>query len=359
MKKILIISMKTGWGHIRAAQALEEYARDNLPEIDVKHVDLREIEPRLGKFFELFYDVANDYLPLVWGAVYQTFDKPPVSAAFRKTGGFQRVFARKISRYLKKEAPGGVIFTNVIPAPMVAPSCKKIFPNVSLAAVVTDYHGHAYYNVPLIDRYFTPAIEVKDDLVRAGVAKNRIEASGMPLGKKFYCRYNPRVIKKNLGIKNDFKTALFISRLEKEFIVPALRGILENSRPLNLIMVCGGNNGVYQKVKSEIGESDNFKLINWTGRLDEYMKIADVVVSKPGGLIISECLALGKPIVMTDPIPGQEEKNAEFISRRGYGKMALSAQEIAAAVKNELLSPSKIEKIDAGGACAKIFAAFA
>jgi len=353
--------MKTGWGHIRAAQALEEYAKNNLPQIKVDHVDLRAIEPRLGKFFELFYDVANDYLPLVWGAVYQTFDKPPVSAAFRKTGGFQRVFSRRIGRYLKKEAPDGVIFTNVIPAPMVAPCCKKIFPDVPLAAVVTDYHGHAYYNVPAIDRYFAPALEVKDDLVRAGVCENKIEASGMPLGKKFYCRYNSGAIKKNLGIKNNFKTALFISRLDKEFIVPALRGILEKNRQLNLIMICGGNNEVYQKVKNEIGESLNFKLINWTGRLDEYdeyMKIADVVVSKPGGLIISECLALGKPIVMTDPIPGQEEKNAEFIARRGYGKMALSAKEIAAAVEEELLSPSKIAKIDAANACAKIFEIF-
>lgn len=359
MKKILIISMKTGWGHIRAAQALEEYAKNNLPQIKVDHVDLCAIEPRLGKFFELFYDAANDYFPLVWGVVYQTFDKPPISAAFRKTGGFQKVFARRISRYLKKESPDGIIFTNVIPAPMVAPSCKRFFPKAPLAAVVTDYHGHAYYNVPAVDYYFAPALEVKDDLMRAGISENKIEVSGMPLGRKFYCRYDSGVIRKSLGIKNNFKTVLFISRLDREFIVPSLRGILANNPRLNLIMVCGGNNDIYRRVRQDVGEPSNFKLINWTGRLDEYMKIADVVVGKPGGLIISECLALGKPIVMTDPIPGQEEKNAEFVARRGYGKMALSAQEIIATVGQELLSPSQIKKVDAGGACAKIFEIFA
>lgn len=154
MKRILVISMKTGWGHIKAAQALEEYAKNNLPDFKITHVDLCEIEPMLGKFFEIFYDITNDRLPTIWGAVYETFDKEMVSSAFRKVNGFQRIFNRRISGYLRRQAVDGIIFTNVIPAPMVAPACRQIFPDVPLTVVVTDYHGHSYYNVPLIDRYF-------------------------------------------------------------------------------------------------------------------------------------------------------------------------------------------------------------
>lgn len=351
-KKILVISTRAGWGHIRAAQALEEYARQNLPEINVKHVDLCEIEPRLGKFFEIFYDIASDYLPLAWGAVYQTFDKPPVSAAFRKAGGFHRLFRRRISNYLKKESPDGVIFTNVIPAPMVAPPCKKIFPHVPLAVVVTDYHGHSYYNVPAIDRYFAPVPEVKTDLARIGIPEDKIEVSGIPVGKKFYESYDREKIKKKLGIKNDFKTVVFVSRLSKEFIIPALEDLLALDPPINLIMVCGGNAGLYRKIKEQIGRRKNFKLINWTARLDEYMKSADVVVGKPGGLIVSECLALKKKMVLIDPIPGQEERNAEFIERHGYGRRARNAAQIAALVR---AADSQADKsFDGVDACAKI-----
>lgn len=346
--------MKTGWGHIKAAQALEEYAKNNLPDFKIHHVDLCEIEPMLGKFFEIFYDITNDRLPVVWGAVYGTFDKEPVSAAFRKVNGFQRIFKRRISRYLRRQAPDGIIFTNVIPAPMVAPPCRKLFPNIPLAVVVTDYHGHSYYNVPLIDRYFAAIPEVKDDLARAGVDEEKIEVTGIPVSQKFYDRYDRKRLKRKLGFNNDLKTVLFVSRLSKDFVIPALEGILSMDEKINLIMVCGGNNDLYKKIKDDIPAEKNFKLVNWTNRLDEYMKISDVVISKPGGLIISECLALGKRIIMTDPIPGQEERNAEFMSKYGYGKMALEPETIVAAVSESLSLPRVEIAPDRPNSCAKI-----
>jgi processive 1,2-diacylglycerol beta-glucosyltransferase len=358
MKKILVISMKTGWGHIKAAQALQEYARENLPDFSISHVDLCEIEPMLGKFFEIFYDITNDRLPLVWGAVYETFDTEPVSAAFRRVGGFQRVFRRRISRYLKRQAPDGVIFTNVIPAPMVAPPCRKLFPNIPLAVVVTDYHGHSYYNVPLIDRYFVAIPEVKDDLARAGVDAKKIEVSGIPVSRKFYAKYDKNRLRKKIGFANDQKTVLFVSRLDKEFVVPALEGLLAMDEPVNLVMVCGGNNQLYKKIKENVLPRKNFKLLNWTNRLDEYMKAADVVVSKPGGLIISECLALGKKIIMTDPIPGQEERNAEFMARCGYGYLALGANQIAAVAGESLRQPATDLPQSRANASAKILEFF-
>jgi len=358
MKKILVISMKTGWGHIKAAQALEEYAKNNLPDFKIVHVDLCEIEPRLGKFFEIFYDITNDRLPTVWGAVYETFDKDMVSSAFRKVNGFQRLFNRRIGRYLKRMSPDGVIFTNVIPAPMVAPACRKIFPNVPMAVVVTDYHGHSYYNVPLIDRYFVAIPEVKNDLVRAGVGEEKISVTGIPVGQKFYGDYNRAQLNKKFGFKNNSKTILFVSRLNKDFVVPALEGLLAMDEPVNVIMVCGGNNELYKKIKQNLPSRQNFKLLNWTNRLDEYMKIADVVVGKPGGLMISECLALGKQIIMTDPIPGQEERNAEFMAKYGYGKFALEPDQIVAAV-GEILQMPKIDlPATRSNSCAQILEYF-
>ena len=357
MKKILVISMKTGWGHIRAAQALEEYAKTNLPDLKITHVDLCEIEPGLGKFFEIFYDITNDRLPTVWGAVYETFDKEMVSSAFRRANGFQGLFRRRIGRYLKKQVVDGVIFTNVIPAPMVAPACREIYPKIPLTVVVTDYHGHSYYNMPLIDRYFVAIPEVKNDLVRVGVAKEKISVTGIPVGQKFYDNYDLARLKRKLGLSNGLKTVLFVSRLSKDFVIPAAEKLLAPGN-INLIMVCGGNDSLYQKIKENIPARKNFKLLNWTNRMDEYMKISDAVISKPGGLLISECLALGKKIIMTDPIPGQEERNAEFIARYNYGKTALAPDEIAAAVDECLLLPEIKLPPYRPNACAEILEYF-
>lgn len=350
--------MKTGWGHIKAAQALEEYAKKNFPDMELTHIDLCEIEPMLGKFFEIFYDFTNDRLPMVWGTVYETFDKGMVSSAFRKVNGFQRIFNRRISRYLKRKSIDGIIFTNVMPAPMMAPACRKLFPDIPLAVVVTDYHGHSYYNVPLIDRYFVAIPEVGDDLARVGVSREKITVTGIPVSQKFHAVYDQARLRRKLGFNNKLKTVLFVSRLSKDFVLPTIEGLLAREDKINLVMVCGGNDRLYKKIKENIPPQKFFKLLNWTNRIDEYMKIADVVISKPGGLMISECLALGKKIVMTDPIPGQEERNAEFMEKYNYGKMALTSDEIAVATDHCLLLPKTILSADRPNACAEILGYF-
>jgi len=350
--------MKAGLGHTKAAQALEEYAKINLPDFKIKHVDFCEIDPLLGNFFVKFYDITNAYLPALWGLVYEAFDKETILVAFRKVDGFQQLFKRRIGRYLKKQNPDGIIFTNVVPAPMVVPPCRKFFPNIPMAVVVTDYHGHSYYNVPLIDRYFVSIPEVKKDLTRVGVDKDKISVTGIPVAQEFYSNYDQTNLKRKLGFKNNFKTVLFSSRLSKEFIIPSLEGLLTMDEPINLAMICGGNNELYKKIKERIPPQENFKLVIWADRLDEYMKAADVVVSKPGGLIISECLALDRKLIMTDPIPGQEERNAEFMTKYGYGKKAIEPDEIVSAVREILLLPKTDSIIERYNASAKIFEYF-
>ena len=69
------------------------------------------------------------------------------------------------------------------------------------------------------------------------------------------------------------------------------------------------------------------------------------MVSKPGGLIISECLALSKPLVMTDPIPGQEEHNADFMTKHNYGILAITDRELIAAVEKSFLAKDKIKTL--------------
>lgn len=339
-KKILIVSMKAGWGHIKAAQALEEYAKNNLPELYVKHVDLCVIEPLLGKFFQKFYDISSNRFPRVWGKVYEAFDKELVAIAFQKLSKYQNLVNPRVAEYLENEKADAIIFTNVIAAPIIAPVCRKILPGGPLSVVVTDYHGHSYYNVEDLDRYFVAIPEVKDDLVRVGIEPDKISVTGIPVSPKFYAKYNGDLLRRRLGFKAPRETVLFISRMNKDFVVPTITGLLLREPKINLAVVCGGNDKLYKRIKEQIPRRpENFKLVNWTNRVDQYMKISDAVISKPGGLVISECLALGKQIIMTDPIPGQEEHNAELMTKFGYGKFAVEPENIVKAVDWVLAHP--------------------
>ncbi len=359
-KKILIVSMKAGWGHIKAAQALEEYAKNNLPDLKVKHVDLCVIEPLLGKFFQKFYDISSNRFPRVWGKVYEAFDKELVAIAFQKLSKAQNLINHRVTNYLEEQKADGIIFTNVVAAPIIAPVCRRILPGGPLSVVVTDYHGHSYYNVEDLDRYFVAIPEVKDDLVRVGIDESKITVTGIPISPKFYAKYNADLLRRRLGFKTPRPTVLFISRLSKDFVVPTITGLLLREQKINLAVVCGGNDKLYRRIKEEIPRRpENFKLVNWTNRIDEYMKVSDAVISKPGGLIISECLALGKRIIMTDPIPGQEEHNAEFMAKFNYGKMAEGAENIIRAVDYSL-SHSKSHNLvaDRPNPCAEILKNF-
>jgi len=211
-----------------------------------------------------------------------------------------------------------------------------------------------------LDRYFVAIPEVKDDLVRVGIEPSKISVTGIPVSPKFYARYNPDLLRRRLGFKIPRPTVLFISRMNKDFVVPAIIGLLLREPKINLAVVCGGNDKLYKKIKEEIPRRpENFKLVNWTNRVDEYMKISDAVISKPGGLVISECLALGKRIIMTDPIPGQEEHNAELMAKFGYGKFAAGPEDIVRVVDWALTHPKRSNlPADRPNPCAEILKNF-
>lgn len=357
-KKILIVSMKAGFGHLRAGQALADYANECLPEIHATHLDAGEIAPPLAKLFnQKIYETAVREFPELWGKAYEAFDHRLPARALRHISRLQAPFCQKLINHVVSLQPDAVIFTYVAVAQLLAPSCRNRIKDVKLAMVVTDYHGHSLYNIPAIDCFFVADDFVSKDLESTGVDPSKIKITGIPVKKTFYADYNRQKLKRKLGFIDDSKTILFISRLDRDFILPTLEKILNSKEPLNLIMVCGGNETLYQKIKKQIRRRKNFKILNWTNRLDQYMKAADIVVSKPGGLAISECLALGKKIIMVDPIPGQEERNAKFIARCGYGQIADGADQISLAVE-KYLRDIKEEPLTRINACDKIFSYF-
>lgn len=357
-KKFLIISMKAGFGHLRAGEALADYAQSCLPDIIARHLDAGEIAPAPARLFnQKMYETMVREFPELWGRAYKAFDHRVPARALRHISRLQAPFCRKLIQEIVSYRPDAVIFTYVGIAQLLAPSCHRRLPGAKLAMVVTDYHGHSLYNIPAIDRFFVADDFVGKDLAAAGVDPSKIKITGIPVKKTFYADYNRQKIKRKLNLDNGAKNVLFVSRFDKDFLLPALEKILALSERVNLIMVCGGNGTLYKKVKSCV-RGQNFKLLRWTNRLDQYMKAADAVVSKPGGLTISECLALGKKIVMIDPIPGQEERNAEFVVRRGYGRMANNAEEIAAAVGECLHVSESGSDLARLNACDEIFKCF-
>ena len=336
-KKVLIVSMTGGFGHIRAGEALLDFAKEHLPNISAEHVDIITINPALKKYTTILYDTVSKKFPFLWGIMYRY---PIFSFTAKKIISFRGLFYSKIKDYIYKKNPDAIIFTNIVPLPLFANDCKKALPDVKVCVVVTDYHGHAYYNIPFIDYYFVANASVSEDLEHVGIKKEKIIIAGIPINPRFYIEENIRDLKSKYGIHNGLPVVLLIAsfKISKNKLVSIVKQLLEFTPNINLICIANGNKEFYEIIKDNFKNRERFSLVHWTNVIEEYIKMSDVVISKAGGLTVSECVALQKPLIMVHPIPGQEEHNAEFIDKNNLGKKVRSANEIIQVLPNIILS---------------------
>jgi len=326
-KKVLIISMRAGFGHLRAGSALLDYAKINLKNLNVEHVDILDVDPFL-KPLTRFYEATAIKVPFVWGAIYKLSNFRITTYFIKYLGYFNFAFKYKIRNYIKTKNPDVILITNIICMPIFLSACKKIINDKKIAVLITDYHGHHYYKFSRVDYYFVPHGQVKDDLEKMGVKSEKIIVTGIPISPKFYVKHDIKELKLKYKIDNNYPTVLFISsfRISGASLISIVKRILKSQFKVNLIFIANGNKKFYDLVKNI--QNNRFLSVNWTNEIEEYMKVSDVVISKAGGLTVSECIALKKPMIIVNPISGQEEHNAEFMEKNNFGKKVKKIDEI-------------------------------
>ena len=317
--------MLSGFGHIRAGEALLDYAKENIKSLDVNYIDICDIDPELKRYAKI-YEFLSKRFPILWDFSYKYL---PVSLTKKivSLGGSTK---SGIIDYIDKEDPDTIIFTNVVIVPMFINILKKRFPKTVLAVLVTDYHAHPYYVFKDINRYFVGHEEVKEELVRLGVKQQRVIVSGIPINPRFYIKQSIPALKKKYETNNGFPVVLLIAsfRLSVSKIVLLVRQILSFNPRVNLIFIANGNKRLSRIIERLFSKEKRLKIVLWTNKMEEYIKISDVVITKAGGLTVSECLAIKKPMIILNPIPGQEEHNASFVEKNGLGKWVKNSDEV-------------------------------
>lgn len=356
-KKVLIISMRAGFGHLRAGSALAEYAKTNLNDVAVEHVDILDIDP-FFKPLSRFYEIAAVKAPFVWGMIYKTMNHRITSRLIRYLGYANLAFKYKIRNYVKEKNPDVILITNIVCMPVFLSACKNIIDNKKIFVLITDFHGHYYYKFSRVDYYFVPHLKVKEDLEKIGISPEKIVVSGIPISPKFYVEHDMEALKDKYKVNNNYPTALLIAsfRISSEELVSVVENILNVEPAFNLLFVSNGNEKFYKLIKNI--ENSRLHPVYWTNEMEEYIKVSDVVISKAGGLTVSECIALKKPMIIINPIKGQEEYNAEFVEQNGYGVIAKNTGEIMGLLKkitSQKKSPQNSHASFEENPCQKIF----
>jgi len=328
---ILILYVSVGQGHRKAALAIQYALRAEDPFLKVACLDLLEIWPAwVGGLFTGLYRRLVHLAPRLWNSVY---DHRQVKEGLNRPLQFLSRFSRRRVKLLLEELdPDTVVCTQAIPSILAADCKRSLNLKYSLVAVPTDFRAHRYWIDDQVDLYLLPSEESGTQLVGDGVGIDRVRVTGIPVHPEFSRQLDPLVLKEKYGLSPVEQIILLMGGGDGTVSLERLILALDGRRERFQIVALSGRNlrqhAHLKRLQSQL--SHHFQVFGFIESVDELMAVADVIVTKPGGLTTAEALAKKLPMVLIDPLPGQEELNAEFLERNGA---AIQASDEKAAVE--------------------------
>ncbi len=321
--RVLLLSATSGAGHVRAAQALEKafLARRDCA---VEHIDALQY---VSKLFQRVYDKAYISMvrraPELMGVLYERTDRPWLHP--RRRLALDRLNTRPMIRLLKRIQPDLCVATHFLPAEIIAWLIAKRKLRAHNAIVVTDYDVHAMWLCRTVDRYYVAIDEAAEYLARIGVPREKLRVTGIPIDPLFAAPVNRSDARKQLGL--DSNAIVILISAGGYGIGPVeqlVKDLLALQRSWQIVAIAGKSEKTRKRLEELVKEAGKLPSgapqlcpLGFTTEMDKYMAAADLMVGKAGGLTTSEALARGLPMALIEPIPGQEERNADHLLEAG------------------------------------------
>lgn len=323
--RLLILSASAGAGHVRAGQALEAAAKLVHPKAEVKHVDVLDLTAKAYKkaYAGSFLQMVN-HAPALWGYLYRKSDKKIEDGVRQKfIRFFDKLEFAEFRKFVRHFAPDAVLATHFLPGQVFGPTRKRGRDRFPLGSVITDFDVHAFWAETTVDRFFVATDELKAILASRGIEESRIDVTGIPIHPVFGESHDAGAIRARLGLSAATPTVLVMGGgAGVGTMQEAVAAVLEGP-PVQALAVAGKNEEL-KRALEEMAVPKGSKLVpfGFVTNIEELMAVSDLAVTKSGGLTTSECLAMSVPMVVRDPIPGQEERNCDFLLEAGAGVRA-------------------------------------
>lgn len=318
--RILIATVTAGAGHLAAAAALEEAWRTLRPRDVVERVDVLDFASKLyRKVYARGYVKVIEHAPEIYGMIFKKTDD---SEKVRSARSFRRTFAHNTNkgfvRHLTQFKPDAVVCVHYLPLEILGHIRANTPPPHPLTAcVVTDFEAHAFWMEPFVDFYAVAAEETKASLAARGVPAENIAVTGIPIAPKFALPVDKTAIRRRYGLRDDMPTLLVLGGGFGMGPVAEILGQLDKwEREFQTLVVAGRNAELRQQLAAEDRKHPT-DVLGFCMNMNELMMVADLIITKPGGLTTSEAMAIGRPLCVLQPIPGQESANSDFLLERG------------------------------------------
>jgi processive 1,2-diacylglycerol beta-glucosyltransferase len=343
-RKILLMYISKVSGHRQATVAISKSIKKFLPDADVMSIN------GFGYNYPLLENVVNAtymgiirHTPKVWDYLY---DNPKVvkrSANLRKF--LNKSSHKKLGKLLKDFPADTIICSQAFPCGMVADYKAAHGLKTTVIGVLTDWAPHSYWINEGVDYYVVPSEDTKDRFVKKGVPASKIRVFGIPIRSKFVEKMDKKKVKEDLGLDPFVPTVLVMGGGQGlGAMKEAVKSLMALPMALQFIVVAGSNVPLYRwLMKTAKASSKKIVYYDYANNVDELMEAATLIVTKPGGMTTSECLAKGLPMVVASPLPGQEARNTDFLIEKGIGVYVHDIRDLAEEVEILLKSPERLQ----------------
>lgn len=313
--KALILSVSAGGGHGHAAAAIRDYIILNDPLSEVKIIDtLRYINPIIDKVVIGSYLKTIKITPSLYGKLY-SHSEGDYGLATTISSKFAEVMAYKLLPLLEEYNPDILICTHPFSTEIISVMKNKYKICMPVISIITDYYSHSSWLHSCIDAYVVSNSDMVENMVDRGIPENTIYNLGIPVKPCFAEKYDKNTTLEELNLSADKPTILIMGgSLGMGKITDLYQKLITIEKDIQIIVVTGSNKKLYQDlIKLKEFSSKETRIIGFTNKVNKYMQACDLLLTKPGGLTITEALICEIPLGLFSPIPGQEEKNAQFL----------------------------------------------
>jgi processive 1,2-diacylglycerol beta-glucosyltransferase len=345
--RVLVLSASAGAGHLRAADAIEKALKIRGLASEVQHVDVLKYTNNVFRhlYSKAYLDLVNK-APEVLGWLYDHLDVPRKNEKVRLA--FDRLNTGPFVKFLNQYRPDVAICTHFLPSEIISWLKRQEKVRIMNAVVVTDLDVHAMWLCNRAEHYFVALEETRVHLTAIGVPASKVTVSGIPIDPVFAEPKDARVMRRKHSLAAEEFTILVSAGGfgvgPVEHIIQALSGL---THPAQVVVVCGRNDELRTRLtravrKLPTSSRVSFQLLGFTTEMDELMAAADLFVGKPGGLTTSEALARGLPMVVINPIPGQEERNSDHLLEEGIALRCNNLPALAYKIDRLIDEPGKL-----------------
>lgn len=329
MRKIMLLHISECGGHKRASQNIQEALGSIDPSVEILSINgFGHLYPWTERIVGLFYTATIKRFPSLWGRVYDRKKVVRVTSPIKRF--VNRLSFGKFSRLIDNFNPDAVVATQAFPCGLAADFKAYYGLDFPIFAVVTDYHPHRFWINPCIDAYVVACQDAKKTLIDEVVDEDKIKTFGIPISLKFLGAHKRDDIASSYGFKMGMPSVLVMGGGSGFGPIKDIVLDLDKlDQEFQMIVVCGNNKKLYNWFRKK---AKRFKkplfVFSYVDFVNKLMDFSDIIITKAGGITISEALSKSLAIIVINPIPGQEERNVEYLQGKKAILKASSTKEV-------------------------------